>query len=297
MSGLFEELALFSQYLTSQRHLSVLTVSAYRTDVEQYLSFYFAQSEHAEIQDSGQNAMIQQFFDQVRTRVSLSKLIRLKSALTAFFQFLYLEHVIPVPVTVDVILGKKPFRLPQHFSEDTLQTMFDQLPTTGRFAKRNRAILELLYGCGLRTSELLALTVLDFQGDPTLIKVIGKRQHERMIPLHSLALDAVQDYIQTERETFRDKHSSSALFLNKNGMPLSRNGLYRLTKHMIVSVSESGSSHTFRHSFATHLLDGNAPLRDVQALLGHRSITTTQHYTSVSVKSLKSVYKKAHSRS
>jgi integrase/recombinase XerC len=167
---------------------------------------------------------------------------------------------------------------------------------------RDLAILEVLYSCGMRVSELEALNISSIDFDKHLVRVIGKGNRERIVPIGKVALDAVRDYlegIQTLRKKGVDVSADAPLFINSRGGRLSARSIGRIIKRYAIEsgLSSDISPHSMRHTFATHLLDGGADLRSVQEMLGHSSLSTTQQYTHVSLDRLMEVYDKAHPRS
>jgi integrase/recombinase XerD len=168
---------------------------------------------------------------------------------------------------------------------------------SGKLGFRDRTMLELLYASGLRVSELCGLKVLDFDPQTNLLRVFGKGAKERLAPVHAAAARFLQDYIRHWRPLFSPK--AAALFLNRSGRPLSRVGVWKLVQRyaLLAGIGVRISPHTFRHSFATHLLEGGADLRSVQMLLGHADITATEIYTHVQQEQLAAVHRTFHPRS
>ena len=168
--------------------------------------------------------------------------------------------------------------------------------TSDPYPLRDRAVLELMYACGLRVSEVISVRMDQLKEE--VVHVIGKRNKERIVPVGSMALFAISLYIEKERPNLAKKSRDNLLFLNRHGKALTRQSIYTMVKKYAkrASIAPDTTPHTLRHSFATHLLDGDADLRDVQELLGHSNVSTTEIYTHVSQKKLKSAHQKFHPR-
>ena len=223
-----------------------------------------------------------------------SSIDRKLSAIMSFQKFLLKEGVVDTITQTSFYHSKPVQKLPKYLSKDVISKLFSSI--SGRTPLRDTAILELLYACGLRVSELCSLRLEHFQDEMSVIKVMGKGKKERMIPVHDGAVRSVALYIKSERPIL-DRYASDLLFLSFTGNPLSRQSV----SHMLQVLSKerglpSVSPHMLRHSFATHLLDGGADIRSVQAMLGHSDISSTQIYTHVSKEVLKNKYREAHPR-
>ncbi len=203
------------------------------------------------------------------------------------------------------LLDKNPFKLLNSPKKEKLLPKFLSVPETDRlleatsqskhFAARDKALFELMYSSGLRRSEVTNLKICDIDFFNGLVKVFGKGRKERLVPVTQTALQALKDYLATRKHP----QSQEALFLNKNGKPLSGDGLAYIFKNTAISshLARRVTPHSLRHSFATHLLGNGCDLRSLQEMLGHKSLSTTQVYTHVSLEQLKSVYDQAHPKS
>lgn len=211
------------------------------------------------------------------------------AAIKSFFAFLVREGRVKINPTSDIRLPRKSKRLPKALTMNEAKNLVES-PRSAR----DKAIMELLYATGIRASELVGLTLNDVNLDVGFIKCFGKGGKERIVPMGAAAISAVREYVNSSRP----KTQSDVLFLDKNKKQLSRQGLWFIVKKYVRSsgVRASASTHTLRHSFATHLLEKGADLRSVQEMLGHSDIATTQIYTSVSRERLKKVYRAAHPR-
>ena len=238
--------------------------------------------------------------------LSLSSVNRSISGIKGFYKYLALENGLTDPTT-DISSAKLPRKLPKALTIDEVTRLIESAEREGDpISLRDKAILELLYSTGARVSEIIGLNVVDFSlsstsdGDVHIVKVKGKGSKERMVPLGKFAVVAVENYLTRVRPALSEKNSKSegALFLNSRGKRLSRQSAWQVVLDAAQATGLSGkvSPHVFRHSFATHLLDGGADIRVVQELLGHSSVTTTQIYTLVTIDKVREAYSTAHPR-
>ncbi|MFH1542715.1 MAG: tyrosine-type recombinase/integrase, partial [bacterium] len=195
-------------------------------------------------------------------------------------------------------LPKKAKRLPKALSISETIKLIAAPKETDPLSLRNTALLELLYASGLRASEVVGININDINLEVSFVRCLGKGSKERIVPINKLTLTAIKNYLDKGRPKLPKTKEDKALFLDKNGERLSRQGLWLAVKKYVKMAGVKGrtSPHTLRHSFATHLLEKGADLRSVQEMLGHADIATTQIYTSVSRERLKKMYKKAHPR-
>lgn len=192
---------------------------------------------------------------------------------------------------------KLPKKLPEFLTREEVMRLLALPDTSSKLGMRDKAMLELLYAAGLRVSELIDMKVLDFDPQVGMLKVFGKGAKERLIPIHFTAQDYLNQYLEYTRPTF--KPVEDYMFLNRSGKGLTRQGVWKLIKKFatLAGIKRSISPHTFRHSFATHLLEGGADLRTVQLLLGHADISATEIYTHVESDRLRTLHRKYHPRS
>lgn len=294
--------------LLAQKGLSPLTVEAYRQDIESF--FLFRNEMRAQGKDNhtaGYSApvtlpdpdsgQIFLYLAWLRARGnSTGTLARRLSALRSFFDFVIDEGGVtanPVEFTDN---PKLPLRLPEVMSQDEINTVLAQPDLKNKGGVRDRCMLEMLYAAGLRVSELCGLKVGDVDLQRGLVRVFGKGSKERLVPMHDLMLKMLEDYIANWRPLFRP--GSQALFLNRSGHALTRQYLWKLIKKytFAAGIDRHVSPHTFRHSFATHLLEGGADLRSVQMLLGHADISATEIYTHVQASRLLTLHRAFHPR-
>ncbi len=217
-----------------------------------------------------------------------------------FYRFLTVDVKLTTDPTGDIQLPKQKRSLPQVLRPEQIVAIIDAAGgNPNRFwALRARAIVETMYGCGLRVSELRTLKTANIVLTEGFVRVMGKRSKERVVPLGRHAADALRDYLAQARPHYVRKRTSEFVFPSRQGKPLSRMGVWKILKHCVQSagITRRVTPHTLRHSFATHLLEGGADLRAVQEMLGHADIGTTQIYTHVDREYLREVYRTFHPR-
>jgi len=194
---------------------------------------------------------------------------------------------------------KAPKKLPHVLMEEEISAIINAVVETFQYAKRDKAIIEMLYSCGLRVSELCALSLNNLYLNDDMIRIMGKGSKERLLPVGGRVKNFLNDYLIHCRPGIQKDKGSSSVFLSRNGNPLTRAMINNILRKwsQVAGINKSVSPHTLRHSFATHLLEGGADLRFVQALLGHSDISTTQIYTHLDKHHLKEVYQTHHPRS
>ena len=282
----------FVYYLQAERGLSENTVESYKHDILSFLSDTEKKIENINKQD------IQSYLDDLNdSDLSSATVARKMSSLRMFFLFLIGEYLIDENPMSNIVSPKMDKRLPRFLSIDEVETLIESVNGDLKYSLRDRTILELLYGCGLRVSELLNLREEDIFLKEDFIRVKGKGNKERIVPLGEKAKKSLIKYI-TELRPVLNKKKSPFLFLTRRGNKLSRMGLWkRFEKYVIKSgIKKDFTPHTLRHSFATHLLERGASLRSVQLLLGHADISTTQIYTHVDRSYLRKIMSSYHPR-
>ena len=251
------------------------TVASYCSDVEKFLASTEADLVSVTSEDI-------ELYLQSRAFVSKRSQARTLSSIRSFFGWLVLEGTVadnPCDVVDYPKLGRY---LPEVLSVDEVEAIIDGVDLSSWQGKRNRALLEVLYGCGLRVSEAVSLRMSCLYFDEGFVRVIGKGDKERLVPIGEMAADAVNAYLEHRPEPY-DQRADDLVFLNRFGRSLSRQSVFKMIKvqAMAAGVRKEISPHTFRHSFATHLVENGADLRVVQEMLGHESITTTEIYTHI----------------
>ena len=291
----------FKDYLTMlrvERNVSAHTIDAYKRDLKQYLenldlkgikSLHDVSSKH-----------IRDYVRKLNNKGLAAKSIaRIISSIRSYHNFLSSEKIIKENPALNLDSPKIPKKLPEVLSEKEISNITESIDDSYQFAKRDKAIIEMLYSCGIRVTELCDLETSNLFFDDDLIRVMGKGSKERLLPIGGRAKRFLNDYLINTRHKLIKKTSSSSVFVSRNGKPLTRAMINNILKKWCLAsgITKSVSPHTLRHSFATHLLEGGADLRFVQALLGHSDISTTQIYTHLDKHHLKEIYKTHHPRS
>lgn len=283
----------FLQFIKVERGYSENTARAYEKDLDQFMRF--AQSDDVRKVDRELvRAYLEHLYDQ---GFSVPSTERKLACLKSFFRYLVREGGIESDPASDIKLPKKAKRLPKALSIAETIRLVSAPREKGHISLRDSALLELLYATGMRASEATGLNISDINFEVSFVKCFGKGSKERIVPINKATLNALKEYLEKGRPKF-PKKDKDALFVDKNGGRLTRQGLWLVIKKYVKQTGVKGktSPHTLRHSFATHLLEKGADLRSVQEMLGHADISTTQIYTSVSRERLKRMYKKAHPR-
>ncbi len=288
----------FLRYLHIGRNYSPHTVAAYECDLREFLAFWESEFPGRVMTPGGvDRRSIRRFLAWLHDREFASRSIARKLAcLKSFFRYLRKMHVIASNPAATVVSPKLERRLPRTLDEASVARLMDQPDRTSTPGARDAALLEVLYGAGIRLSELIGLRVTDIDFENGTIKVTGKGSKQRIIPFGAKARSALQAYIAVRAELACRGRGAPNVFLSSRGNPMSPKGVNRLMNRYIGMVSEieKRSPHVLRHTFATHLLNRGADLRAVKELLGHESLSTTQLYTHVSVDHLRKVYAQAH---
>ena len=291
----------FHDFLTMirvERNVSNHTMDAYKRDINQYL-MYLGDLDIKNLSDVKSTHIrdyIRVLSDGGMAPASISRII---SSIRTYYRFLSSENILDENPVLLINNPKLPKKLPDVLSEKEISLIINAIQESSQFYQRDKAIIELLYSCGIRVTELCNLEMSNLFIDEDLIRVMGKGNKERLLPLGVRSKKYLDDYIKHSRNSHIKKSGSSFVFVSRNGNQLTRAMInIILNKWTQVSgLKKSVSPHKLRHSFATHLLEGGADLRFVQALLGHSDISTTQIYTHIDKHYLKEVYKIHHPRS
>ena len=294
----FEHLVLdFLAYLEFERGLSRNTLDAYRSDLLQYGRFLDERDVQAA---DASSADVADFLADLGSRSASPATIHRKAAcLRSFYRHLRREGIRDSDPTASLTAPRRGRKLPQVLSRAEVDKLLEQPRGTEPTSLRDRALLELMYACGLRASEAISLEVRDLDREDAVLRARGKGSKERVVPVGERALVAARIYLERGRpKLVRAKPSENHLFVNFRGGHLTRQGLYKIVRRHAQSagLADRMSPHTLRHTFATHLLAGGCDLRSVQEMLGHADVSTTQLYTHLSSGRLKEVYFKAHPR-
>jgi integrase/recombinase XerD len=288
----------YQSYLKIERGLSKNTIDNYSYDIERLCQFLTKNKIVVTPIKIGEET-VQQFIYSVAKEVNPRSQARIISGLKSFFGYLIFEdHREDNPLEL-VETPKTGRKLPDTLSVDEIDSLIFAVDLTTNEGERNRAMLETLYGCGLRVSELVSLKISDLFFEEEFIKITGKGNKQRFVPIS----DLTQKYIQIYRNSIRkhitiQKGFEDTLFLNRRGKQLTRAMIFTIIKNLAVKIklNKTISPHTFRHSFATHLLENGADLRSIQLMLGHESITTTEIYVHLDRKFLAQVLNRCHPR-
>lgn len=292
-----ESIVNFLNYLSVERGLAKNTVKSYETDLTK-LSVFCRKNQLA-VSDFGEVAFTKYlgFLRSAENSLSEASIARNVVALRTFLSFLQKRFELPLDIN-EFIPPKIPKRLPKSLSIDEVIRLIDSFGDD-LAGIRDRAIVELLYASGSRITELVQLDVKDVQqeSDSTFIKVLGKGNKERFVPIGKFAKNSIESYLTRVRPNFVKGKKCSALFVNQRGSRLSRQSVWSMLNRQskLLKIKDL-SPHSLRHSFATHLLDGGADIRAVQELLGHSNVATTQIYTLVTIDKLRESYAQAHPR-
>lgn len=287
----------FINYLDVERGLAQNTLESYGRDLHQF-EHYLQIGKMGMLKDTNRSTIITYLSSLQSKGRAVSTISRNLAAIKSFYQYLvrerYLENDPAAKLESPKIEKKLPKVLTINEVEELLKQPSSLLPT----GLRDKAMLELLYATGIRVSELISLNISDINLDMGYIKCYGKGAKERIVPLGSIAVKCVQDYLNKGRSKLIRTYEEAALFVNHHGNRLTRQGFWKIIKKYAheAAIDKEITPHTLRHSFATHLLENGADLRSVQKMLGHADISTTQIYTHVTNNHLKEVYDKTHPR-
>jgi len=291
----------FQDYLTMlrvERNLSPRTLEAYQRDLKHYLSF-IVDKDIISLSNISQMHIREYIRSLNEKGLAASSIARIFSSIRSYHKFLSAENYVNENPTLILSSPKAPKKLPHVLMEEEISAIINAIVETFQYSKRDKAIIEMLYSCGLRVSELCALSLNNLYLNDDMIRIMGKGSKERLLPVGGRAKNFLNDYLIHCRPGIQKDKGSSSVFLSRNGNPLTRAMINNILRKwsQVAGISKSVSPHTLRHSFATHLLEGGADLRFVQALLGHSDISTTQIYTHLDKHHLKEVYQTHHPRS
>jgi len=301
-----DHLADFFNYLSIEKGLASNTISAYKLDIEKF--FHYLSTNQLLVEQVTSEHLTSYVawlrgLENTEFKIGESSIARNVISIRSYFAYLAKEHKFDNP-SINFKPPKIGKRLPKALTIDQVMSMLN-IVGSDLISSRDKALVELLYATGARVSELINLSTLDIStveteaGVTTTVKLKGKGGKERVVPIGSFAVAAVNDYLVRSRPTLLKVSTQKALFLNQRGGRLSRQSAWNLVANAAAraGLSDQVTPHSMRHSFATHLLDGGADIRVVQELLGHSSVTTTQIYTLITIDHLRESYANAHPRS
>lgn len=292
----------FLDYLVAEKNYTQNTIAAYRNDLTQFYQFLTEEDNAAEPQSWSEvdKQRIVGFILYLKERKYASSTVARKvAAIKSYFHYLHDEGIITEDPTVGLESPQVKKHLPKAISvEDIERLLAEPAKSDSPKASRDTALLEVLYATGMRVTEIVSLNVSDVDLEAGTVLCSGKGDRERLVPIYDRATQVLAEYLEEGRPKLLSDPEEEALFLNHRGRRLTRQGLWLIIKHYVEEVGIEGevTPHTLRHSFATHMLHGGAKLRDVQKLLGHANISTTQVYTQVTRDHLREVYNEAHPR-
>jgi len=287
----------YEYYLKVTKNLSVHSIKGYTSDLEDYIA-YLERNYSLKDPNKITKAYIKNYMAALKRRdTKASSVSRKLSAIRSFHKFLLSEKLVSENIAIQIKQVKKEKPLPTVLSLEEIELMLNLLDGEEPLKIRNKAIVELLYGSGLRVSELIHLTLGDLHINRRFINIVGKGNKERIIPLGDESAFALKTYLEKSRSKLK-KDLGDIVFVNARGSSISRIGVYKMLKQLAseAGITKTVSPHTLRHSFASHLLENGVDLRMVQELLGHEDVSTTQIYTHIHKQTLKTVFKKAHPR-
>ncbi|MBU1230893.1 MAG: site-specific tyrosine recombinase XerD [Proteobacteria bacterium] len=285
----------YLEHLVVERGLSENTIQAYASDIAALLAFL--DTIGARLESCTQRHLFL-FLTHLRARrMAAASLARHLSTVRGLFAFAAQARLLPADPSSLLESPKLPSQLPEFLTHAEMDRLLAQPDASTALGFRDRVMLELFYACGLRISELIGLVLGDFDPQTGILRVFGKRAKERLVPVHFAAQRLLCDYLEHKRANFQPVQQH--IFLNRSGRGLTRQGVWKLVKRYAESagIRRSISPHTFRHSFATHLLEGGADLRTVQLLLGHSAINATEIYTHIQSGRLMRIHEQYHPRS
>ncbi len=288
----------FMEYLEFEKGLSLNTRAAYRRDLGKFMAFIRDTMAYKHLEEISKQDIIAFLAWQVDSGAEYSTIARSLSSIKTFYKYLILDGFIGTNPAGDLETPKIKRKLPRVLSVEEVDRLMETPKVLMPLGLRDRAMLELMYGTGVRVSELLSLQVDDINFTAGFLRCLGKGRKERIIPVNQTASDWVQRYLARSRNLLSKNFKEKTLFLNARGRGLSRQGFFKILNNYAnaAEIDKEVTPHTLRHSFATHLLENGADLRAVQEMLGHADISTTQIYTHLTRSRLREVYQQYHPR-
>ncbi len=293
----------FAIYLKNNRNYSKHTILAYENDLLQYYQYLLSSRRHESIDEINHFAIRKYIVHLKENNLARKSIARKVSTIRSFFKYLLKERIISSNPALNLVTPKIDKKLPCFLYIQEINKLIESTESGKPQGKRDKTILELLYGTGMRVSEMVNLDMNDIDLEERTLRVFGKGSKERILPLSNPCMKALDDYMSIRKKNYLKKYpktnNNKALLLNRFGGRLTARSICRIiNKYMKISgLNKKISPHVLRHTFASHLLGGGADLRSVQELLGHESLSTTQIYTHITKERLKSVYQKTHPRS
>ncbi len=293
------EIDSFKEYLKLEKNLTSNSIHAYETDLKKLVAFLEEKGYTISPEDIKLSHLKELMAWVTEKGISPRTQARIISGIKSFYKFLMIEEKVDRDPTALLSTPKIGRKLPQILSVEEIDAIINSIDTRKSEGQRNKAILETLYSCGLRVTELIDLKISNLFFENGNIRIVGKNNRERTVPISTKAIKEINLYLSEYRRTLKiSKVDEDILFLNRRGKKLSRVMIFTIIKNITkkAGIQNSISPHTFRHSFATHLLKGGANLRDIQEMLGHTSIITTEIYTHIDDEYLKETINTFHPR-
>lgn len=286
----------FVNFLERDKRLSLNTLQSYRRDIEQYFT-YLQEINLQNISNSNKTTVIAYLLYLQKKGRATSTISRNLASIRSFYQYITKNKLIDHDPTAELESPKVEKKLPQILSPEEVELLLEQPQCVDLKGYRDKAMLELLYATGIRVSELIQLDISDLNVDMAYIRC-SKGTKERMIPIGSIAIGALKEYLNKSRSLLIQSSEETALFVNINGSRLTRQGFWKIIKQYKnqAQINKDITPHTLRHSFAAHLLENGADLRSIQEMLGHSDISSTQVYAQIAKNRIKDIYKKTHPR-
>lgn len=286
----------FINFLERDKRLSLNTLQSYRRDIEQYITYLQEINLH-NLSNTNKTTVIAYLLALQKKGRATSTISRNLASIRSFYQYAAKNKILDNDPTSELESPKVEKKLPQILSTQEVELLLEQPKCVDLKGFRDKAMLELLYATGIRVSELISLNLSDVNLEIGFIKC-NKGTRERMIPIGSIAANALQEYINKSRGLLIQKSDEKALFVNINGKRLTRQGFWKIIKQYKnqAKINKDITPHTLRHSFAAHLLENGADLRSIQEMLGHSDISSTQIYAQIAKNKIKEIYKKTHPR-
>lgn len=300
-SKIKDALSKYRNYLEVEKNYSMYTIQSYFKDISDFQEFLKLEKYGDLLRIKSDNIARYYISYLVTNGFSRKSIARKVSSMRAFYRYLTVEGILDKSFFEGVETPKIEKQLPKFLYQNEIEIMFNSIDRTTSIGKRDYALLELLYGSGLRVSEICTITEKNLDFSNEMIKVFGKGSKERYVPMNSRTIDALKEYIYVGRPSLIQNielNATDSLFVNHHGGPLTPRGVRVILNKIIDKTGELGHvyPHMIRHTFATHLLDGGADLRSVQTMLGHENLSTTQIYTHVSKEQIKESYMQNHPR-
>lgn len=288
----------FMDYLAYEKGLAKNTQAAYHRDLVKFSDYLNQASKPSQLEKITKDDITSFLGWQLDSGASYATVARTLSSLKTFYKFLILENHVQNNPTADIETPRSRRKLPQILTIEEVDKLFNQPNVLKPLGIRDRAMLELMYGTGVRVSELLSLQLEDINTIAGFLRCLGKGRKERIIPVNQTSIDWVNRYINNSRSLLVKSHLERTLFVNANGRPMTRQGFFKILTNYVkkAEIKKEVTPHTLRHSFATHILENGADLRAVQEMLGHSDISTTQIYTHLTKTRLREVYQQFHPR-